>query len=157
MLLPGLIDCHIHTTVDPSRLLRAFVSDGSAAIALRALPVLRNLLHRGFTTIRDLATFAAEPVTLYLRNAIARGHIVGPRMIVAPYLISARGAHGDARHCSRHTSTVRSAHWQTARTRSRAGCARTSVPAPTGSSSEPPAASLRPPTIPHRPPTRRRR
>ncbi|AQA14996.1 amidohydrolase [Streptomyces malaysiensis subsp. malaysiensis] len=96
MLLPGLIDCHIHTTVDPSRLLRAFASDGSAAIALSALPVLRNLLHRGFTTIRDLATFAAEPVTLYLRDAIARGHIVGPRMIVAPYLISARGAHGDA-------------------------------------------------------------
>jgi imidazolonepropionase-like amidohydrolase len=95
MLLPGFIDCHIHTTVDPSALLTAFVSDSGTLIALRALPVLRDLLDRGFTTVRDLATFAAEPITLYLRDAVARGVVTGPRMLVAPHLISARGAHGD--------------------------------------------------------------
>jgi imidazolonepropionase-like amidohydrolase len=95
MLLPGFIDCHIHTTVDPSALLSAFVAESSTVIALRALPVLRDLLDRGFTTVRDLATFAREPITLYLRDAVARGLITGPRMLVAPHLLSARGAHGD--------------------------------------------------------------
>lgn len=95
MLLPGFIDCHIHTTVDPSALLTAFVSDPGTVIALRTLPVLRDLLDRGFTTVRDLATFAVEPITLYLRDAVARGLITGPRMLVAPHLISARGGHGD--------------------------------------------------------------
>ncbi|MEU7872604.1 amidohydrolase family protein [Dactylosporangium sp. NPDC049140] len=95
MLLPGFIDCHIHTTVDPSALLSAFVADPATVIALRALPVLRDLLDRGFTTVRDLATFATEPITIHLRDAVANGLIAGPRMLVAPHLISARGAHGD--------------------------------------------------------------
>ncbi|MFG2041745.1 amidohydrolase family protein [Dactylosporangium sp. NPDC048998] len=95
MLLPGFIDCHIHTTVDPSGLLTAFATEPATVIVLRALPVLRDLLDRGFTTVRDLATFAAEPITIHLRDALARGLVTGPRMLVAPHLISARGAHGD--------------------------------------------------------------
>ncbi|MFD6326099.1 amidohydrolase family protein [Streptomyces sp. NPDC058442] len=95
MLLPGFIDCHIHTTMDPSALLTAFAADPATVIALRALPVLRDLLDRGFTTVRDLATFADQPITLHLRDALAQGLITGPRMLVAPHLISARGAHGD--------------------------------------------------------------
>lgn len=95
MLLPGFIDCHIHTTVDPSALLSAFVADAATVVALRALPVLRDLLDRGFTTVRDLATFTAEPITLYLRDALTREAVTGPHMLVAPHLISARGAHGD--------------------------------------------------------------
>ncbi|WP_073948044.1 metal-dependent hydrolase family protein [Streptomyces kebangsaanensis] len=111
MLLPGLIDCHVHTTMDPARLLGTFVSDSSAAIALRSLPVLRDLLDRGFTTVRDLATFAGEPVTLALRDAVARGLVVGPRMVVAPHLISSRGGHGDlspllAAHLHREIGTL---------------------------------------------------
>ena len=94
-LLPGFIDCHVHTTVDPSHLLDAAVSDPATVMALHALPVLRTLLDHGFTTVRDLATFAEEPITLYLRDAVAHGLVVGPRMIVAPHLISARGGHGD--------------------------------------------------------------
>ncbi|MFD5491779.1 amidohydrolase family protein [Streptomyces sp. GDS52] len=95
MLLPGFIDCHVHTTMDPSALLTAFAADPATVIALRALPVLRDLLARGFTTVRDLATFADQPITLHLRDALAQGLITGPRMLVAPHLISARGAHGD--------------------------------------------------------------
>ncbi|MFE2508315.1 amidohydrolase family protein [Streptomyces naganishii] len=95
MLLPGFIDCHIHTTMDPSAVLTAFAADAATVIALRALPVLRDLLDRGFTTVRDLATFTGEPITVHLRDALARGLITGPRMLVAPHLISARGAHGD--------------------------------------------------------------
>ncbi|MFD7560803.1 amidohydrolase family protein, partial [Streptomyces sp. NPDC059835] len=96
LLMPGLIDCHVHTTIDPGRIVSAFTTDGSAQIALHSLPVLRDFLDRGFTTVRDLGTFSEEPITLYLRDAIAAGLISGPRMIVAPHLISARGGHGDA-------------------------------------------------------------
>ncbi|MYS36771.1 tryptophan 2-monooxygenase [Streptomyces sp. KhCrAH-43] len=95
LLMPGLIDCHVHTTIDPGRMVAAFTTDGSAQIALHSLPVLRDFLDRGFTTVRDLGTFSEEPITLYLRNAVKAGLITGPRMIVAPHLISARGAHGD--------------------------------------------------------------
>src|SRR6201999_1263061 len=33
--------------------------------------------------------------TIDLRNAVAAGLVVGPRMLVAPHMISARGGHGD--------------------------------------------------------------
>jgi imidazolonepropionase-like amidohydrolase len=95
MLLPGLIDCHVHTTMDPSRIMDAVVADPATVTALNALPRLRTLLHNGFTTIRDLGTFTAEPITIYLLQALAAGLIVGPRLVVAPHLISARGGHGD--------------------------------------------------------------
>jgi tryptophan 2-monooxygenase len=87
-LLPGLIDCHVH------------VLDSSLATAsvgrqtLQALPPLRDLLGNGFTTVRDLGC-ADQPVTIDLRQALADGTITGPRLVVAPNLISARGGHGD--------------------------------------------------------------
>jgi imidazolonepropionase-like amidohydrolase len=53
------------------------------------------LLGNGFTTVRDLGCLTAEPITVYLRRAVAQGTVVGPRMVVAPHIISARGGHGD--------------------------------------------------------------
>ncbi len=95
MLLPGFIDCHVHTTMDPSRIMNAVVADPATVTALNTLPRLNTLLHNGFTTVRDMGAFTAEPITVYLRQAIAAGLIVGPRLVVAPHLISARGGHGD--------------------------------------------------------------
>lgn len=95
MLMPGLIDCHVHVTMDPSDLLGRFIARTPAQIALDALPVLSGYLDRGFTTVRDLATFTFPAATTALRDAVAAGTVVGPRMLVAPHMISARGAHGD--------------------------------------------------------------
>ncbi|MFI7194107.1 amidohydrolase family protein [Nocardia nova] len=94
-LLPGFIDCHVHTTMDPSRIMDAVVSDPATVTALNALPTLKTLLHNGFTTVRDLGAFTAEPITIYLRNAVAARLLTGPRLVVAPHFISARGGHGD--------------------------------------------------------------
>jgi imidazolonepropionase-like amidohydrolase len=94
-LLPGFIDCHVHATFDPARLLQAAVSDSPASMALNSLAALRALLGNGFTTVRDLASFAADPITIDLRRAVKNGIVVGPRMVVAPHIISARGGHGD--------------------------------------------------------------
>lgn len=92
-LTPGFMDCHTHVTITPA-LFPALVSS-PVAVALRTLPVLRTMLMNGFTTIRDLTTADGGYNTIDLRDAIAAGLIVGPRMLVAPHMISARGGHGD--------------------------------------------------------------
>lgn len=89
-LMPGLIDCHTHVTLGMSPPLVS-----PAAGVLRAIPVLRTLLGNGFTTVRDLCCGDVSASTVDLRDAVAAGIVAGPRMLVAPHLISARGGHGD--------------------------------------------------------------
>lgn len=93
-LTPGFIDCHTHVTVIPP-LSPALAADSSTTKALKALPVLRALLMNGFTTIRDLGCGDVDYPTVDLRDAVAAGIVEGPRMLVAPHMISARGGHGD--------------------------------------------------------------
>jgi tryptophan 2-monooxygenase len=91
---PGFIDCHTHVTLAPPvGLLLAL--DSSVTKSLKALPVLRALLNNGFTTVRDVGCGDVDYPTIDLRNAVAAGLVEGPRMVVAPHLISARGGHGD--------------------------------------------------------------
>ncbi|MEV4252169.1 amidohydrolase family protein [Spirillospora sp. NPDC049652] len=85
-LLPGLIDCHVHLVTQ---------TEGPAAAVLRALPRLHALLDNGFTTVRDLGCPVEAPVTIELRRAVERGVVRGPRISVAPRIISASGGHGD--------------------------------------------------------------
>lgn len=93
-LTPGFIDCHTHVTVIPP-VSPALAADSSTAKALKALPVLRALLHNGFTTVRDLGCGDLDYPAIDLRDAVAAGLIEGPRLLVAPHMISARGGHGD--------------------------------------------------------------
>ena len=93
-LTPGFIDCHTHVTLAPPVGL-ALALESSVAKALKSLPVLRALLNHGFTTVRDLGCGDVDYPTIDLRNAVAAGRVVGPRMVVAPHMISARGGHGD--------------------------------------------------------------
>jgi imidazolonepropionase-like amidohydrolase len=91
---PGFMDCHVHVTLAPPVGL-TMALESSAAKALKALPVLRALLNNGFTTVRDVGCGDVDYPTIDLRNAVAAGLVKGPRMVVAPHLISARGGHGD--------------------------------------------------------------
>jgi imidazolonepropionase-like amidohydrolase len=91
---PGFIDCHVHVTLAPPVGL-TLALESSTAKTLKALPVLRALLMNGFTTVRDLGCGDVDYPTVDLRNAVAAGIVEGPRMLVAPHLISARGGHGD--------------------------------------------------------------
>lgn len=92
---PGFIDCHTHLTLDPLRM-QTVLTESPATKALRALPALRAVLMHGFTTVRDLACADPEYLTVDLKRAIDGGLIEGPRMLVAPHLLSATGGHGDA-------------------------------------------------------------
>jgi imidazolonepropionase-like amidohydrolase len=91
---PGFIDCHTHVTLAPPVGL-TLALDSSTTKALKSLPVLRALLMNGFTTVRDLGCGDVDYPTIDLRNAVAAGIVEGPRMVVAPHMISARGGHGD--------------------------------------------------------------
>lgn len=93
-LTPGFIDCHTHVMVIPP-VRPALAADSSTAKALKALPVLQALLRNGFTTVRDLGCADLDYPTIDLRDAVASGIVEGPRLLVAPHLISARGGHGD--------------------------------------------------------------
>jgi tryptophan 2-monooxygenase len=93
-LTPGFIDCHTHVAVMPP-VSPALAADSGTAKALKSLPVLRALLMNGFTTVRDLGCADLDYPTIDLRDAVAAGIVEGPRMLVAPHLVSARGGHGD--------------------------------------------------------------
>jgi imidazolonepropionase-like amidohydrolase len=101
-LSPGFMDAHTHLTFDFTgnfnerrlKLLELNVSE----LALMAVPNARATLEAGFTTVRDLGSRfegSHEFVDVALRNAIGRGLIPGPRMLVATYGIGATGGHFD--------------------------------------------------------------
>ena len=47
----------------------------------------------GFTTVRDVGS--GDYIDVGLRNAIAAGLVVGPRMLVSVHALGARGGHCD--------------------------------------------------------------
>ena len=52
-LMPGLIDCHVHVVASMMNLtMNAQLPDAMAV--LRSLPIMRGMLDRGFTTVRDV-------------------------------------------------------------------------------------------------------
>jgi imidazolonepropionase-like amidohydrolase len=95
-LLPGLIDAHVHLTSSPAKthehaVVRG-VSESDADRALRGAVNARVTLQAGFTTVRNLGGSLADRA---LRDAIARGEIEGPRMLVANHSIGMTGGHCD--------------------------------------------------------------
>ena len=81
-VLPGLIDCHTHLAdvYDPEPL--HVLQKTSAELAYEVIPNARVTLLSGFTTVRDVGTYRAFN-DVALRDAIARGDVIGPRMFVA--------------------------------------------------------------------------
>ncbi|KAJ5623565.1 amidohydrolase [Penicillium lividum] len=92
-ICPGLIDCHVHLSATPgSSSLKEMFSASPNSIAYRTAFVAREMLLRGFTTARD--TGGADYA---LREAIAEGLIMGPRLFIAGKALSQTGGHGDFR------------------------------------------------------------
>ncbi|MDP3058208.1 MAG: amidohydrolase family protein, partial [bacterium] len=91
-VLPGLIDTHIHMTMDAVANQALHYSDSDATIALKAARNATATLRAGFTTVRDMG--AKNHVDIAVRNAIAAGMILGPRMLVSGKPICMTGGHG---------------------------------------------------------------
>jgi imidazolonepropionase-like amidohydrolase len=91
-VLPGLVDCHTHLAdladSEPLSLLRK----SAVETAYAAIPNARVTLLAGFTTVRDVGVYRAFN-DVAMRDAIANGIIVGPRMYVAgAYITISEGA-----------------------------------------------------------------
>jgi imidazolonepropionase-like amidohydrolase len=97
-LLPGLIDAHTHLSHSYAPDFRQSIIDAQrktvAEQALDATEDLRKTLMAGFTTCRDVGS--SDFIDVGLRNAVASGKIVGPRMLVAVKSIGATGGHCDS-------------------------------------------------------------
>jgi imidazolonepropionase-like amidohydrolase len=93
-VLPGLIDCHTHLTIDIHQQdPLAELQHTAAERAFGSIPNARAVLLAGFTTVRDLGSYRAL-VDVALRDAINRGDVVGPRMYVAGAYITITGGAG---------------------------------------------------------------
>jgi imidazolonepropionase-like amidohydrolase len=81
-VLPGLIDCHTHLadTHDPEPL--HVIQYSAVETAYMTIPNARVTLLAGFTTVRDVGVYRAFN-DVAMRDAIAHGIIIGPRMYVA--------------------------------------------------------------------------
>lgn len=92
-ILPGLIDCHVHVNA-------VRVNSGLAAsrvlpasfIAAAAANIMRGMLLRGFTSVRD-----AGGADRGLRDAVEQDLFTGPRLFISGRAISQTGGHGDFR------------------------------------------------------------
>lgn len=94
-VLPGLIDGHVHITSENNpkgRLQRVEMSDADYAIA--GAGFARVTLNAGFTTVRDVGARSRDAI-FALRDGIARGDVVGPRIYASGSTISVTGGHGD--------------------------------------------------------------
>ena len=96
-LLPGLIDVHVHLTGDPTISTGNYYQDaltqGPMDSAVMAPTFAKRTLDAGFTTVRNVG--APGYIDVALRNAINRGLLQGPRMLVATVPIGATGGHVD--------------------------------------------------------------
>ncbi|MGF6414870.1 amidohydrolase family protein [Paraburkholderia sp. MM5482-R1] len=91
VLMPGLIDCHVHVVASMVNLgLNAKLPNAFALF--RAAPILRDMLNRGFTSVRD-----AGGADFALAQCIAEGLISGPRLFTSGKALSQTGGHGDFR------------------------------------------------------------
>ncbi|MAQ47058.1 MAG: peptidase M38 [Confluentimicrobium sp.] len=90
-VMPGLIDCHVHviaTTADLGR----NAALPSSLVAARSSLLMRNMIMRGFTTVRDLGGADRG-----LQMAVDEGAFVGPRLVICGKALSQTGGHTDYR------------------------------------------------------------
>ena len=90
-LLPGLIDAHVHV-VAASHDLVSLAMQPVSLVGAEASRIMREMLHRGFTTVRD-----AAGADFGLQEAQQRGLFEGPRLFIAGFPVSQTGGHADMR------------------------------------------------------------
>ena len=92
--LPGLIDSHVHLTMETSPTKYSDQFRWNAAdYAIRSTVYAQRTLMAGFTTVRNVADNDYDSVSL--RNAINAGIVPGPRIYTAGTAIGSTGGHAD--------------------------------------------------------------
>ncbi|MBL8309838.1 MAG: amidohydrolase family protein [Burkholderiales bacterium] len=91
IVLPGLIDCHVHVMAVHHDVWQLSMQPPTY-ITAQATHVLEGMLMRGFTTVRD-----AAGADYGVQLAIERGFLRGPRLFIAGAPLSQTGGHADIR------------------------------------------------------------
>ena len=95
VIVPGFVDAHTHVTIRPGegdqhgQMVKPAVWQ-----TIRGVENLRRMLASGVTTARIMTE--AHDIDFEFRDAIARGEIAGPRLLVAGPGLSPPGGHGSA-------------------------------------------------------------
>jgi len=96
-LMPGLIEGHSHILLHPynetswnDQVLKESIAERSA----RGVNHLKASLMAGITTMRDLGSEGADYADVGLKEAVEKGVISGPRLLVAGKAIVATGSYG---------------------------------------------------------------
>jgi imidazolonepropionase-like amidohydrolase len=93
LLMPGLIDCHVHLVFDGNADFEQEAKELTPALAaIKAVNNARRNLEAGVTTLRDLGGLGS--VSCEVGGAIERGLISGPRVLAAGRALTVTGGHG---------------------------------------------------------------
>src|ERR1700684_1136945 len=92
-LLPGLIDMHVHFTIDPrfSGYRSLEFTDNFWTVV--GVANAKRTLEAGFTTVRNVGSDNFDDVAL--KQGIEQGYVPGPRIVPATYIMGATGGHCD--------------------------------------------------------------
>ena len=90
-LMPGLIDLHVHVIAVQLNLPQQMAMP-NVLVTFRSAPILRDMLRRGYTTVRD-----AGGAGHAFKVAVEQGLVQGPRLFVSGRALSQTGGHGDGR------------------------------------------------------------
>ncbi len=89
VLMPGMSDAHVHLVGNANSYVD-MVMGSEAHIALNGLAEAKNMLHRGFTAVRDMAGDTSS-----IKSVIDRGLFEGPRIYPSQAALSQTSGHGD--------------------------------------------------------------
>jgi imidazolonepropionase-like amidohydrolase len=90
-LMPGLIDCHVHVFLTEVNI-RHLESVPLTLLTAKSAELMRGMIDRGFTTVRD--TGGAD---WGIKTAVESGLIPGPRLFISARAIGPTGGHSDSR------------------------------------------------------------
>jgi len=108
-LMPGLIDAHSHILLHPYNETSwddQVLKESRAERVARAVGHLEATLDAGFTSLRDLGSEGAGYADVGIKEALDKGVIVGPSIIVAGRAIVATGSYGPKGFDLSHTLTL---------------------------------------------------
>ncbi|RPJ07720.1 MAG: amidohydrolase family protein, partial [Deltaproteobacteria bacterium] len=91
-LLPGMINCHAHLVLPgDGTTLETWVQNSNEMFLLTAARNARTALMSGITTMRDCG--GRDGVTYALREAVEKGIVAGPRLILSGRMLTITGGH----------------------------------------------------------------